>query len=96
MKVQNVCSVGDAKACEKIRFTETGSFSGGVLGGATVGAALSGTAASGLCVALGVPSAGAGTLVCALVVVGVGSFAAGTIVGKAGEKTGELIYEATK
>ena len=43
MKVKNVCSAGNQEACEKIKFTETGSFVGGVGGGAITGALLSGS-----------------------------------------------------
>ena len=96
MKVQDVCAAGDTEACEKVKFTEVGGFIGGVAGGAASGVILSGSTAGAICVALGVPTGGIGTLVCGLVVVGAGSLAAGVALGKTGEKTGEIIYEVTK
>ncbi|WP_339416435.1 MULTISPECIES: hypothetical protein [unclassified Pseudomonas] len=96
LKVQNVCSAGNKEACEKVKYTETGSYIGTVAGGAAAGAFLTGSVVSALCVALGVPTVGAATLACGIVVVGAGSFAGGTVVGTASEKFGEVIYEKTK
>jgi uncharacterized Zn-binding protein involved in type VI secretion len=96
MKVQDVCTAGNGEACEKVKFTEGGSFAGGVIGGAVVGSILTGSTAGAICLALGVPTAGTGTLVCGLVVVGVGSLAGGAALGKVGEQVGEIIYESTQ
>ncbi|AKA23484.1 hypothetical protein [Pseudomonas chlororaphis] len=96
LKVQKVCAAGNSEACEKVRFTETGNFVGGVAGGAAVGAVLTGTTVGALCVALGVPTGGVAALVCGVVVVGGGSFAGVSILGNAGEKMGEVIYEGSK
>ncbi|WP_297841373.1 hypothetical protein [Pseudomonas sp.] len=94
MKVQDVCAAGDSAACEKVKYTEGGSFIGTVAGGAGIGA-LSAGAVSSICLAIGVPTALLGTVVCGVVVVGVGSFAGGTIGGMVIEGVGEKIYEAT-
>ena len=96
MKVQGVCSAGDEEACEKVKFTETGSFVGGVVGGAAASAAMSGATVGGLCVALGVPTAGVGTLACGIVVVGTASLAGGLIGGSVTEKLAEKLYETLK
>ena len=96
MKVQGVCTAGDAEACERIKFTESGGFIGGIAGGVAGGALLSAGTTGAICAALGLPTGGVGSLVCGLVVVGAGSLAAGGALGKTGEKTGELIYEVTK
>ena len=96
MKVKNVCSAGDVEACEKVKFTETGSFVGGVGGGAIAGAVLSGSTVTAICVALGVPTAGVATLACAVVAVGAISVTGGVVGGAAGEWVGEKIYEAAK
>jgi len=89
LKVQEACRAGETEACKKIRFTETGGFSGGLAGGAA-GAWLAGKAAKAVC-ALG-PY---GKIFCGIVMVGSGSLA----IGKAGEEMGELlgdvIYEAS-
>lgn len=96
MKVQDVCAAGNAEACQKVKFTETGSFIGGVAGGAAAGSFLTGATAGSICVGLSVPTGGAAMLVCGLVVVAAGSFAAGAIGGATGEEIGEVIYEIAK
>lgn len=96
MKVKNVCSAGNQEACEKIKFSETGSFVGSLGGGAWAGAALSSAVVGGLCVGLGVPTVGIAPLVCGLVVVGAGSVAGGTMGGAFGGWVGEKIYEAAE
>lgn len=96
MKVQNVCAAGNSETCEKVKFTEVGSFTGTMAGGALFGAALSSAVVGGLCVALGVPTLGTATLACGLIVVGAGSAVGGTLGGSVGEWAGEKIYEGTK
>ncbi|MEB0122833.1 hypothetical protein QN391_19375, partial [Pseudomonas sp. CCI1.2] len=96
MKVQDVCRAGDVEACEKVKFTETGVFIGGAAGGFVAGGILSAVGTGAICFAIGVPTAGVGTLACGLVVVGGGSFAGGYFGGMGGEKAGELIYEVRK
>lgn len=95
LKIQEVCQAGDTKACQKIRFTETGSFAGSLAGGALGGMVLGGSTTGAICAALGIPSAGVGTLACGLVVVGVGSLVAGSMGGYFGEGAAEVIYERT-
>ncbi|WP_028682241.1 PAAR domain-containing protein [Pseudomonas chlororaphis] len=95
MKVQDVCTAGDREACERVKLTEGGSFIGTLSGGAAAGALLT-PVAGPICVALGVPTAGTGALVCGLVVVGVTSWGAGSLGGALGESFGEMIYENSK
>ena len=95
-KVQDVCTAGNTEACKKVKFTEVGSFAGGIAGGATAGALLSGSMVTGLCVGLGVPTGGLATLACGVVAVGVGSFAGGALGGLGGEIIGDVIYESVK
>ncbi len=96
IKVQGVCAAGNVQACEKVKFTEAGGFAGGIAGGALTGLYLSGPTAGVICAALGVPTGGAGTLACGLVLIGVSSLAAGEIGGKTGEFIGDQIYEVIK
>ncbi|MFJ3484855.1 PAAR domain-containing protein [Pseudomonas sp. NPDC090202] len=95
VKVQNVCAKGDDQACEKIKYTESGAFIGGLTGGFFVGNAISASAVP-ICIALGVPTGGVGTAVCAVGVVGTVSLASGKFFEKAGELAGELIYKAAQ
>ncbi|ARU86676.1 PAAR domain-containing protein [Pseudomonas sp. M30-35] len=95
MKVQDVCTAGNTEECERVKFTETGAFAGTVLGGVGAAAFLTGATTGTICVALGVPTGGVGTLACGLVVVGAASLMAGSIGGRVGEDTAEIVYEAT-
>ena len=96
IKVQGVCAEGNVEACEKVKFTEAGGFAGGVTGGALAGLYLSAPTAGVICAALGVPTGGAGTFACGLVLIGVSSLAAGETGGKIGEFVGDQIYEVIK
>lgn len=96
MKVQEVCTAGDEQACKKVKLTEGGNFLGGVAGGAAAGSILTSSTVGAICLGLGVPTAGAGTFVCGLIVVGVGSLAAGAALGRAGDKAGEIIYQVSQ
>jgi hypothetical protein len=96
MKVQDICAGESTDACKKVKFTESGSFAGGVAGGAIAGFALTGSTTATICVALGVPSGGLATLACGILVVGTGSLASGAIGGILGEEIGEVVYEISK
>lgn len=96
LKVQDVCTAGTTEACERVRLTEAGSFSGGIMGGAIAGLALSTSVVGGICVALGVPTGGLGSLACSIVVVGGGSYFATSLGSDVGEEIGERIFEANK
>ncbi|EXF45392.1 hypothetical protein BAY1663_02161 [Pseudomonas sp. BAY1663] len=95
LKVQEVCRAGETQACQKIRFTETGGFAGGIGGGAA-GVLVGELAATSVCAAIGLGSGGIGGIVCGLVVVGGASVAGGTGGGWAGELAGEKIYERSQ
>ncbi|WP_447044383.1 LysM peptidoglycan-binding domain-containing protein [Vreelandella sp. H-I2] len=89
------CTSGREEECQRARIREGASFGGGVAGGAVAGGA-AGYLAGGICVALGVSTAGAGALVCGLVVVGGAGYVGGDVGGKlgglGGEALGEFIY----
>ncbi|MGF6590970.1 PAAR domain-containing protein [Pseudomonas sp. 2835] len=94
LKVQEVCRAGETEECKKIRFTETGSFSGGLAGGGA-GAYWGGKAAVAVCGIAAATSAGVGGAICGIVLVGGGSLIGGYGVGKIGEFTGEELYNWT-
>ena len=95
LKVQEVCQAGETQACQKIRFTETGSFVGGV-GGGSAGMGIGIAAAPYVCGAIGLASGGLGGIVCGLVVVGGASTVGGAGGGWAGELAGDKIYERSQ
>lgn len=94
--VQEVCRAGETQECEKIRFTESGSFVGGLTGGATVAPIVSRFAAAPVCAAIGLGSGGIGGALCAILVVGGASFAGGAGGGKGGEIMGEALFDWTR
>lgn len=96
LKVQDVCAAGQTEACEKIKFTESGSFGLSVALSAGTGRVLTSAATSVICAALGIPSAGLGTLACGIVIVGGGAYAAGKLGEYAGDEIGELIYNSSR
>lgn len=96
MKVQEVCAAGNTEMCKKIRFTETGAFAGGVLGGAAAGVVVSQGTAGAICAVAGVPTGGAAFLVCGLILAGASAYGAGYYGGMGGDVLGELFYESSK
>jgi len=96
LKVQDVCLHGNTEACEKVKFTETGSFMGGMVGGAISSRILTAPVAATICLGIGIPTGGVGTLVCGAVAVGVGSLAAVIIGETLGEDAAEIIYQDTR
>ncbi|WP_223457741.1 MULTISPECIES: PAAR domain-containing protein [unclassified Pseudomonas] len=93
MKVQDVCNAGNTEACERVKFTETGSFVGGIGGGVFAGA-ISAHIVGGICVGLGIPTGGFSTLACAVLATGATTLSASYAGEKVGETTAEKIYEA--
>ncbi|GAB6405218.1 PAAR domain-containing protein [Pseudomonas sp. MHK4] len=96
LKVQDVCAAGNTEACKRVKFTEAGSFTGEIAGGALIGATLTAKTVGGICLAVGVTSAGIGTLVCGVVVVTAGSLVGGAVGNRLGESLGDIIYEMRK
>ncbi|UMY63469.1 PAAR domain-containing protein [Pseudomonas sp. LS.1a] len=92
LKVQEVCRAGETGDCKKVRFTETGSFAGG-LGGGMLGAWAGGAVATALCGVFSVGTGGLGVPVCGIVIVGAGSAVGAEGIGALGEKAGEVLYE---
>jgi uncharacterized Zn-binding protein involved in type VI secretion len=91
-KVQEVCRSGETEACRRVRVTETAAFTGSVAGGILGGIALK-HVAGGICLGLGIPTAGMGTIACSLVIVGLGGVGLGILGGLGGEIAGNVIYE---
>lgn len=95
IKVREVCSAGNTDACKKISLQEAGSFAGSLIG-AEFAARFGAIGAGLLCVALGLPSIGAGTAICGIVGAGAGALAGGAIGSDSGKKAGELAYEVIR
>jgi hypothetical protein len=96
MKVQDVCRAGNAEACQRVKFTETGSFAGGIFAGSVTGALLSGSSVGYLCVGLGIATGGIAAATCGILVVGAGSYAGGKFGEMGGEIIGDVVYDVIK
>ena len=94
LAIQQVCNGDSGAACEKVKFTEGGTFGLSTLGGAA-GGEIGKLAGIPICLALGV-STGIGGVVCVAAIVGTGAWIGTTVGGQAGEYMGEKIYEATQ
>ena len=90
-KVKEVCRAGETEECRKIRFTETGSFFGGMAGGSLAVFGV-GPVAGSICLAVGLGTAGIGGALCVLVVVGGASYAGGVGGEAGGEWMGDFIF----
>lgn len=86
-EVYHACTTGREHECSRVAVTEYSKFGGGV-----AGAALGSSLAAPVCLALGVPTAGTGTLICGLVVGAVGAAGGTQIGGFAGEQLNNLIF----
>ena len=91
-KVQETCTTGREAECSRVKYTEAGKFIGGVGGGAA-GGIMASSGAAAFCGAIGLTTAGVGTLVCGLVVVGLGGIVGAWGGERAGDGIGEIIYE---
>lgn len=95
LAIEQVCSDDPGAACEKIKFTEGGKFTGSTFAG-TLGGAIAGSASGPVCVGIGAVTGGLGGVVCVAARVGTGAWAGTTVGGKAGETIGEKLYEVTQ
>ncbi|QHM74949.1 hypothetical protein C7M52_00893 [Mixta theicola] len=91
-EINEACSVGRKAECTKKKYTEIGSFSGGIIG--SIGGGAIGT---GICTvvlgALTIEAAGAGALACGIILGTGGGYAGGQFLSDQGENLGELIYK---
>ena len=91
-EINEACSTGREDECTKKKYTEVGSFSGGIVGGIAGGAL-----GTGICTLVfgfaTIEVAGAGALVCGVLLGSGGGFIGGEYLSSKGETLGESIYE---
>jgi hypothetical protein len=92
LEIQEACSVGREEECRKAKYVETVKTSLGI-GFAGAGGHVGLYAAAAICLAIGVPTGGVGTVACAVIGGAVGAYAGGQVGSSAGEKTGKNFYE---
>ena len=88
MKIYEACRAGETEECKRVRYTETGSFSGGIAGG-MAGGGVGKIAIKAVC---GFGPWGRAT--CGIAVIGASSLGVGKLGEFLGEGAGELLYEA--
>ncbi|BBH48098.1 hypothetical protein [Pseudomonas sp. KU43P] len=92
LEIHKACTFGREEVCERAKFVEGGSLIGG-LAGAGAGGYVGGTVlAPVLCAAIGLPTAGTGGLLCAVVIGATGAAVGGKLGEEKGEAYGELLY----
>ncbi|WP_238081239.1 hypothetical protein [Pseudescherichia vulneris] len=85
--VYHACTTGREGECAKVAIKKYSNFGGGV-----AGAALAASLTTPVCLALGVPTVGMGTIACGVIVSAAGSSIGATVGGYAGQVTNYLIY----
>ena len=92
LEIQEACSVGREDECKKAKYVETAKAATGI-GLAGVGGYLGSSTAGIICLAIGIPTGGVGTLACAVIGGAIGAYAGGQAGSYLGEGTGTNIYE---
>lgn len=91
LAIRNACTLGREEQCRKAKYVEGSSLLGSVFG-AGVGGYVGGAIASTACVAIGIPTGGAGALACGVVGGAIGGWGGGEIGDSEGERFGEILY----
>ncbi len=89
LKIRETCRLGREEECRQVKYTESGKFTGGLIGGA-LGAPIGGA------VCLGLSATGLGGIVCGVIMVGLGSAVGSAGGGAYGEEVGEVLHELTQ
>ncbi|MFF7711010.1 hypothetical protein [Pseudomonas sp. NPDC007930] len=71
LTIRNACEVGRKGQCKKVLVVETSKLVGGQMAGAYLGTYMGGAFGGTVCVGIGIPTGGGGTIVC-LVALGAG------------------------
>lgn len=85
--VYQACTAGRESECAKVAIEKYSNFGGGV-----AGAALGASLATPVCLALGVPTAGIGTIICGVIIGAAGSAGGSIAGGYIGQITSYLVY----
>ncbi|KAE9652212.1 hypothetical protein EJD88_17295 [Pseudomonas sp. PB105] len=96
IEIAEACSTGREQECTRAKYVE-GSKLVGSVGGASAGGTLGPLVGIAACaIVFGIPTAGAGALVCAIVGGTAGGLAFGTLGGTGGEWVGNILYQAVE
>ncbi|EKT4458325.1 hypothetical protein ABGT18_01655 [Pseudomonas putida] len=92
IEIHKACTTGRDNECRRAKYVHGSSLTGSVAGGG-IAASYGGTIATSICLALGVPTAGTGALLCAVIGGAAGATGGSMLGGALGEALGEVLYE---
>lgn len=92
LAIQEACSTGREEECTRAQYVEGGKTTVSV-GLATAGGAAGTYIAGALCLAIGIPTGGVGTLACAVIGGSLGAYAGGLAGAHIGEQSGQKLFE---
>jgi hypothetical protein len=92
LEIQEACSAGREQECTKAKYVEGGKTAVGI-GLAAVGGTAGTYVAGAVCLAIGIPTGGVGTLACAVIGGAIGAYGGGLAGAHVGELTGQKLYE---
>lgn len=91
LTIYKACTLGREEQCRKAKYVEGSSLLGSVFG-AGAGGFVGGAIATTACVAIGIPTGGAGALACGVVGGALGGWGGGELGQSQGEKFGDVLY----
>ncbi|WP_426143234.1 hypothetical protein [Pseudomonas sp. DWP3-1-2] len=91
LAIRNACTLGREEQCRKAKYVEGSSLLGSIFGAGIAGY-VGGAIATTACVAIGIPTGGAGALACGVIGGAVGGWGGGELGESKGEKYGEILY----
>lgn len=95
LSIRNACVLGREDECRKAKYVERSSLVAGLMG-SSLGGYVGGLAGPAVCLAVGIPTAGAGAITCAVIVGAAGGVLGGGLGTMGGESFGEVLYETVR
>lgn len=92
LEIQQACSVGREDVCTQAKYVEGGKTAVGI-GLATAGGTAGVYVAGAICLAIGIPTGGMGTLACAVIGGSLGAYTGGKAGSYIGEQAGQKLFE---
>lgn len=92
LEIQEACSVGREEQCTEAKYVEGGKTAVGI-GLAAIGGTAGTYLAGAVCIAIGIPTGGVGTLACAVIGGSLGAYAGGRAGSHFGEQAGDKLFE---
>lgn len=95
LSIRNACVLGREDECRKAQYVERSSLVAGLMGG-SLGGYAGGLVGPAICLAIGIPTAGTGTIACTVILGAAGGVLGGGLGAMGGESFGEILYETVQ